>query len=96
LIGTGRAFDSIIGRTWRPVNGIIAMPHTDQNQHANTRQTLLPGRADVYTVLIVVAFLALLVGIGFVWYRSGALFDTGNPFTVLPQSIAGGFDALHR
>lgn len=72
------------------------MVQTDQNQHAKTRRTLPPGRADIYTVLIVVAFLALLVGIGFVWYRSGVLFDTGNPFTVLPKSIAGWFNAFHR
>ena len=72
------------------------MTHIDQIQHAKTRQTLPPGRTDVYTVLVIVAFLALLVGIGFVWYRGGVLFDTGNPFAVLPQSIAGWFDAFHR
>lgn len=71
------------------------MFQTDPKLHTRTRRTLLPGRADIYTVLIVVAFLALLIGIGFVWYRSSVLFETGNPFTVLPKSIAGWLHAFH-
>ena len=47
-----------------------------------------PGRkasGNVYTVLAFIAMAALLVGIGFVWYRGYVLFGMSNPFQVLPQ-----------
>lgn len=34
---------------------------------------------NIYTVLIIVALIALLAGISFVAYRSSVLFDTINP-----------------
>ncbi len=48
----------------------------------------MPGRMDIYTLLIVVAFVALAIGIGFVWYRSGVLFDTASPFEVISTAAA--------
>lgn len=44
--------------------------------------------SNVYTVLVLIAFLALACAIGYVWYRSGQLFNTGNPFTVVSTPAA--------
>ncbi len=44
--------------------------------------------SNIYTVLAVIAALVLLCGVGYVWYRSAALFGTGNPFSIV-QSTAG-------
>jgi hypothetical protein len=38
--------------------------------------------SDIYTVLALVAVLALAIGVGFVWMRSNQLFGTSNPFEV--------------
>ncbi|MFA9478713.1 hypothetical protein ACERK3_10430 [Phycisphaerales bacterium AB-hyl4] len=42
---------------------------------------------NVYTVLLAAAFVALLLGVGFVWWRFAELFDTANPFTVSQATI---------
>lgn len=70
------------------------------NQHTHkptalcsTRHT---GHSDVYTLLIVIAAIALLVGIGFVWYRSAELFDASNPFAVVSQSVPHWLSTLQR
>jgi hypothetical protein len=70
------------------------------NQHTHkptapylTRHT---GHSDIYTLLIVIAAVALLVGIGFVWYRSTALFDASNPFAVVSQSVPRWLSTLQR
>lgn len=44
-----------------------------------------PAPSNIYTVLAAVAFAVLLIGVGFVWYRSSQLFGSGNPFTVMPK-----------
>ena len=42
---------------------------------------------NVYTVLLGVAFLALLIGVGYVWYRFADLFGTPNPFDLSQASF---------
>ncbi|MEX0654558.1 MAG: hypothetical protein WDZ31_02855 [Phycisphaeraceae bacterium] len=42
---------------------------------------------NVYTVLLAVAFVALLLGVGFVWYRYAELFETANPFSVSQTTL---------
>jgi hypothetical protein len=49
--------------------------------NAGTRPTR--GPMDIYTVLSLIALLALIVGVSFVWVRSTALFENPNPFTVV-------------
>ncbi len=50
-----------------------------------------PGSSpsNVYTVLALIAMLALVVAIGFVWYQSYKLFGSANPFNVELASAAG-------
>ena len=43
-----------------------------------------PGN-DIYTALIFFALLALLFGVGYVWYRSSSVF-TSSPWEVGAQS----------
>ncbi len=38
--------------------------------------------SNIYTVLALIAFLALACAIGYVWYRSSDLFGSGNPFKI--------------
>lgn len=38
--------------------------------------------SDIYTVLTLLAVLALGVGVGFVWWRGSQLFGTSNPFEI--------------
>lgn len=45
-------------------------------------------KSNVYTVLIVIAFLVLVVGVGTLYRAQQQLFGTSNPFEV-PQSKAG-------
>jgi hypothetical protein len=45
------------------------------------------ARNNIYTVLVVVAFVALCVGIAAVVVRSQQLFDTGNPFKVVSTGV---------
>lgn len=49
------------------------------------------GRApsDVYTVLALIALVALLFGIGFVWFYSQQLFGTQHPFELIETTRAG-------
>ena len=56
---------------------------------------MLPGRMDIYTLLVIVAFVALVLGIGFVWYRSGALFNTASPFEIISKPAAGMWGVFH-
>ena len=42
--------------------------------------------ANVYTVLLLIAALALLAGVGYVWYRYADMFGTSNPFAV-PEAL---------
>lgn len=37
---------------------------------------------NIYTVLVFIAFLAVLAGVIYVWYRSYQLTGTLNPFTI--------------
>lgn len=38
-------------------------------------------RSNIYTVLIIIAFVVQLLGVGFIWYRSNELFgDPKQPF----------------
>ncbi len=48
-----------------------------------------PGRSDIYTLLMVIAILALAIGIGFVWHRGSTLFDAGHPFDVVSVPPSG-------
>ena len=41
---------------------------------------------NIYTVLALIALVALVVGIIFVWVRSYQLFDTAHPFKQLKSS----------
>lgn len=41
----------------------------------------------IYTVLLAIAFVALLLGVGAVWYRFAALFGDWNPFNVAQASV---------
>ncbi len=41
-----------------------------------------PASSNVYTVLMIIAFLVLVTAIGYVWYTSAELFGPGNPFEV--------------
>lgn len=43
--------------------------------------------SNIYTVLALIAFLALACAIGYVWFRSGELFGTGTPFEIIKQSL---------
>lgn len=38
--------------------------------------------SNIYTVLVFIAFLVVLAGVAYVWYRSYQLTGTMNPFTV--------------
>lgn len=38
-----------------------------------------PASSNIYTVMALIAVIALVTGIGYVWYRSSQLFDT-SPF----------------
>jgi flagellin-like protein len=38
--------------------------------------------SNIYTVLVFIAFLVVLAGVAYVWYRSYELTGTINPFTV--------------
>ena len=51
---------------------------------------------DIYTMLVVIAFLALTIGIAFIWHRSTSLFDAGNPFNVIAESAQGWLTLLHN
>jgi len=42
-----------------------------------------PAPSNIYTVLVVIATVALFAGIAFVWVRSNQLFGTSNPFTTV-------------
>ena len=44
------------------------------------------GRSDIYTLLLVIAAVALAVAIGFLWHRNTTLMDTANPFHIVPQT----------
>ncbi len=57
----------------------------NQGYHRRRGSVFLPGRSDIYTLLMLIACLALLVGIGFIWYRGAELFGTSNPFEVVSQ-----------
>ncbi|MAE63268.1 MAG: hypothetical protein CMJ18_03265 [Phycisphaeraceae bacterium] len=46
------------------------------------------GSNNVYTVLIAIAFLALLIGIGYIWIKSNSFFGTSNPFEVEPNPLS--------
>jgi hypothetical protein len=46
------------------------------------------GRPNVYTLLLVIAFLALVVACVYVFVRHHTLFGSWNPFD-LPQAIVG-------
>ena len=38
-------------------------------------------RSNIYTVLIIIAFVVQILGVGFIWYRSNELFgNTKEPF----------------
>ncbi len=52
------------------------------------------GAPDIYTVLVLVAAVALLVAVIFVAMKNMALTDSGNPFAVL--SLAHPVDAGGR
>jgi len=43
--------------------------------------------SNIYTVLVVIAFLVLAVAIGYVWVRSSSLFGGGNPFEVKVSQV---------
>ncbi len=45
---------------------------------------------NIFTVLVVVAFVVLAVGVGYVWYKHQQLFET-HPFTVEPSKTANVF-----
>jgi len=58
------------------------------------RRLMPAGRIDVYTLLMVVASLALLIGIGFIWYRGSVLFETTNPFEIVSPTLTGWFNTF--
>lgn len=43
--------------------------------------------SNIYTVLVIVAFIALLAGVVFVAMRSKALFDSYNPLDAEPLAV---------
>lgn len=47
---------------------------------------VVPAQMNIYTVLAVVATLALLVGVGFVWKTSSELTGEKNPWYVEPDT----------
>ena len=44
---------------------------------------------NVYTVLVLIAFLALASTVGYVWCRCYTLFGSQNPFEVPSRTTAG-------
>jgi hypothetical protein len=48
-----------------------------------------PAPANIYTVLVFMAFLLLLSAVIFVWLRSTAQFGTQNPFDLTSAASAG-------
>lgn len=49
------------------------------------------GRAenDIVTVLLLVAAVALLIGVGYVWYRDSQMTGSVNPFKLsAPQNVS--------
>lgn len=60
---------------------------------AESRST--PG-SDVYTVLVFIALLALIVGVVYVWYRSGQLYGSWNPFSFEVRSAGSAVASLIR
>ena len=55
-----------------------------------TGRRLARAPSNVYTVLVVIAFLMLASAVGYVWYRSHQLFGSQNPFEV-PQGTTAGW-----
>jgi len=51
---------------------------------------------NIYTVLILIALLALLGAIGFVWYRSATLFQSGNPLNVELSFVSDWVQAMRH
>lgn len=47
---------------------------------------VVPAQMNIYTVLAVVATLALLVGIGFVWNVSSKITGQQNPWYIEPNT----------
>lgn len=46
-------------------------------------------RSNVYTVLLIVAALALAAGIGYLWYRNGQLYPGTQPWEIAaPRALA--------
>lgn len=43
---------------------------------------------NIYTALMAIAVVTLLLGVGYVWYRFAALFETPNPFSVSGSDTA--------
>lgn len=44
--------------------------------------------SNIYTVMALIAFLSLACAIVYVWYRTGELFGTSNPFALLDSTKA--------
>ena len=42
--------------------------------------------SNVYTALAFIATVALIIGIGFVWVKSGQVFETSHPFQVVEKN----------
>ncbi len=40
------------------------------------------GQANIYTLLSLIALVALMVGVGYMWYRNSKLTGSMNPLTI--------------
>lgn len=66
-------------------------PNTTASTRAGSRA---PGRSNVYTLMLVIAFLALAIACAYVVFRHHELYGSWNPFD-LPQAVAGVVSVLH-
>ena len=57
---------------------------SQSNQGPSLRRSARP-LPDIYSVLMLIAILALLIAIVFLWRGSMQFFDSSNPFAVLPK-----------
>lgn len=53
---------------------------------ASSGKRVVPAQANIYTVLVVIATLVLIVGIGFVWKTAGEMTGQSNPWYVEPAT----------
>jgi len=47
-----------------------------------TRNSRNRGASNIYTLLSVIALVALIIGVGYMWYRNSKLTGSLNPFTI--------------